>query len=107
MVDLWGLTDKGMVRAQNQDACAFQQKDGYAWAVVCDGMGGAAAGDHRQRRHRVGAARAALRVMAFRPEVVRACRDRIGFRASHPDQNEGCRERNDARFAKRRGQGDL
>jgi protein phosphatase len=34
-----------MVRAQNQDACAFQQKDGYAWAVVCDGMGGAAAGD--------------------------------------------------------------
>ena len=45
MVDLWGLTDKGMVRAQNQDACAFQQKDGYAWAVVCDGMGGAAAGD--------------------------------------------------------------
>ena len=45
MVDLWGLTDKGMVRAQNQDACAFQQKEGYAWAVVCDGMGGAAAGD--------------------------------------------------------------
>jgi protein phosphatase len=34
-----------MVRAQNQDACAFQQKEGYAWAVVCDGMGGAAAGD--------------------------------------------------------------
>ena len=45
MVDLWGLTDKGMVRQQNQDACAFQQKDDYAWAVVCDGMGGAAAGD--------------------------------------------------------------
>ena len=45
MADLWGLTDKGMVRAQNQDACAFQQKEGYAWAVVCDGMGGAAAGD--------------------------------------------------------------
>ena len=45
MVDLWGLTDKGMVRSQNQDACAFQMKDDYAWAVVCDGMGGAAAGD--------------------------------------------------------------
>lgn len=45
MVDLWGLTDKGMVRQQNQDSCAFQQKDSYAWAVVCDGMGGAAAGD--------------------------------------------------------------
>lgn len=45
MVDVWGLTDKGMVRQQNQDSCAFQQKDGYAWAVVCDGMGGAAAGD--------------------------------------------------------------
>lgn len=45
MVDLWGLTDKGMVRQQNQDACSFQQKDDYAWAVVCDGMGGAAAGD--------------------------------------------------------------
>lgn len=45
MVDLWGLTDKGMVRQQNQDSCAFQQMEGYAWAVVCDGMGGAAAGD--------------------------------------------------------------
>lgn len=45
MVDVWGLTDKGMVRQQNQDSCAFQQKEGYAWAVVCDGMGGAAAGD--------------------------------------------------------------
>ena len=45
MVDLWGLTDKGVVRAQNQDACSFQQMDGYAWAVVCDGMGGAAVGD--------------------------------------------------------------
>lgn len=45
MVDVWGLTDKGMVRQQNQDSCAFQQMEGYAWAVVCDGMGGAAAGD--------------------------------------------------------------
>lgn len=46
MVSLWGLTDRGLVRRNNQDACAYAAKEGeYAWAVVCDGMGGAAAGD--------------------------------------------------------------
>ena len=46
MVSLWGLTDRGLVRRDNQDACAYAAKEGeYAWAVVCDGMGGAAAGD--------------------------------------------------------------
>lgn len=46
MVSLWGLTDRGLVRRENQDACAYESREGaYAWAVVCDGMGGAAAGD--------------------------------------------------------------
>ena len=46
MVSLWGLTDRGKVRQANQDACAYKLEEGnYAWAVVCDGMGGAAAGD--------------------------------------------------------------
>lgn len=46
MVSLWGLTDRGLVRRDNQDACAYEHREGaYAWAVVCDGMGGAAAGD--------------------------------------------------------------
>lgn len=46
MLSLWGLTDRGLVRRDNQDACAYLVKeDAYAWAVVCDGMGGAAAGD--------------------------------------------------------------
>ncbi|MDO4516924.1 MAG: Stp1/IreP family PP2C-type Ser/Thr phosphatase [Bacillota bacterium] len=46
MVSLWGLTDRGLVRRDNQDACAYELREGaYAWAVVCDGMGGAAAGD--------------------------------------------------------------
>ncbi|MDD6062334.1 MAG: Stp1/IreP family PP2C-type Ser/Thr phosphatase [Oscillospiraceae bacterium] len=39
-------TDIGMVRKMNQDACqAGEFPDGMAWAVVCDGMGGAASGD--------------------------------------------------------------
>lgn len=46
MLSLWGLTDKGILRRQNQDTLAYHLEDGrYAWAVICDGMGGAAAGD--------------------------------------------------------------
>lgn len=39
-------TDKGMVRNTNQDAYAVGElPGGVAWAVVCDGMGGAAGGN--------------------------------------------------------------
>ncbi|MDD6602939.1 MAG: Stp1/IreP family PP2C-type Ser/Thr phosphatase [Eubacteriales bacterium] len=39
-------TDKGMVRDSNQDAYAVGELPGeVAWAVVCDGMGGAAGGN--------------------------------------------------------------
>ena len=46
----WSLTDQGRVRKQNQDACRFLQfelGDGteVLAAVVCDGMGGAKAGN--------------------------------------------------------------
>lgn len=46
MVSVWGLTDKGIVRRENQDSCAYEAvENGTAWGIVCDGMGGAAAGD--------------------------------------------------------------
>lgn len=39
-------TDKGIVRENNQDAYAVGELPGeVAWAVVCDGMGGAAGGN--------------------------------------------------------------
>lgn len=39
-------TDKGLVRKNNQDAYAVGELPGeVAWAVVCDGMGGAAGGN--------------------------------------------------------------
>lgn len=39
-------TDKGLVRENNQDAYAVGELPGeVAWAVVCDGMGGAAGGN--------------------------------------------------------------
>ena len=39
-------TDKGIVRANNQDSyAAGELSGGAAWAVVCDGMGGAAGGN--------------------------------------------------------------
>ena len=46
----WSLTDQGRVRKQNQDACSYLQfelDDGteILAAVVCDGMGGAKAGN--------------------------------------------------------------
>ena len=47
MVSVWGLTDRGIVRRENQDSCAYEiiEEGGLAWGVVCDGMGGAKAGD--------------------------------------------------------------
>ena len=39
MVSVWGLTDKGIVRRENQDSCAYETfpERGLAWGVVCDG----------------------------------------------------------------------
>ena len=46
MVKGWGVTDKGAVRQQNQDAYYLSTtENGLALAVVCDGMGGAKAGN--------------------------------------------------------------
>jgi len=43
---LWGITHRGAVRQQNQDAYAVRElEDGRGLAVVCDGMGGARAGN--------------------------------------------------------------
>lgn len=45
-MQIFAKTDKGMVRDVNQDAYAANiLSDGSAFAVVCDGMGGANAGD--------------------------------------------------------------
>ena len=42
----WGLSDPGIVRSENQDAFAIEQlDDSTLLAVVCDGMGGARAGN--------------------------------------------------------------
>lgn len=46
MVRGWGVTDKGAVRQQNQDAYYLSTTENdFALAVVCDGMGGAKAGN--------------------------------------------------------------
>lgn len=45
-MQVWGITHRGAVRQQNQDAYAVQElEDGRAIALVCDGMGGARAGN--------------------------------------------------------------
>ena len=45
-MDVWGITHRGVVRQQNQDAFATRKlEDGRIIAVVCDGMGGARAGN--------------------------------------------------------------
>lgn len=42
----WGLSDPGMVRTQNQDAFVMEElSENCRLAVVCDGMGGALAGN--------------------------------------------------------------
>lgn len=45
-MQVWGVTDRGAVRQQNQDAYAARVlDDGRVIALVCDGMGGARAGN--------------------------------------------------------------
>ena len=45
-MQVWGVTDRGAVRQQNQDAFSVQKlEDGRVIALVCDGMGGARAGN--------------------------------------------------------------
>lgn len=45
-MNVWGITHRGVVREQNQDAFAFEKiSDGRIIALVCDGMGGARAGN--------------------------------------------------------------
>ncbi len=41
---LWGITDPGLTRPDNQDAYATAEIAGFTVAVVCDGMGGTAGG---------------------------------------------------------------
>ena len=47
MMNIWGMTDIGLVRRENQDAYAVQVSEdtGFTVCVVCDGMGGARAGN--------------------------------------------------------------
>ena len=45
-MQIWGITHRGTVRQQNQDAYAAKNlDDGRVIALVCDGMGGARAGN--------------------------------------------------------------
>ena len=43
-MQVWGVTDRGAVRQQNQDAYAVKTAFGHTICVVCDGMGGENAG---------------------------------------------------------------
>lgn len=46
MLKIFSKSDVGLVRKSNEDACKSGiLPDGAAWAVVCDGMGGANGGD--------------------------------------------------------------
>ena len=47
MIKLWGNTDVGIVRKQNEDNLRFRSTANgvKGYAIVCDGMGGANAGE--------------------------------------------------------------
>ena len=46
MIEIWGITDKGAVRPENQDCYYVKlRSEDLAVAIVCDGMGGHRAGN--------------------------------------------------------------
>ena len=73
MMEVWSITDVGLVRKENQDACAVCQHEesGHTLCVVCDGMGGAAGGKLASR----------IAVDTFMAEMQKALR-----RGMTPDQ---------------------
>ena len=44
MMNVWGMTDVGLIRSENQDAYAVRAEEGFTVCVVCDGMGGPGGG---------------------------------------------------------------
>lgn len=73
-MNLWGITDRGSVRRENQDAYrAALLREGLALGVVCDGMGGALAGN----------VASTLAVEAFWNEVAAGCAEGL---PEEPDQ---------------------
>ena len=44
-MNVYGITDRGLVRRQNQDCYDSCTLDDAVFAVVCDGMGGARGGN--------------------------------------------------------------
>ena len=67
-MNLFGLTDTGLVRKNNQDSYAIRVlDDDLAIAVICDGMGGAQAGN----------VASAVAVEAFSAALENACKDGI------------------------------
>ena len=82
----WSVTDRGLVRSENQDACAVLTPDGYTVAVVCDGMGGTQGGRMAS----------AIAVETFTRELSRSLRP--GMSAGQLEQAAGYAVEEDGRW---------
>ena len=90
MLEAFSLSDKGCVRANNEDYCLID--DQYGLYVLADGMGGAKAGEHASRLAVEAVAETVRSASQLDPQVLIAAAEEANRRVLEAAQNDASLE---------------